>query len=180
MTKRTPLPTSAAAVAAVSLLAAGCGGGSSKTTATTTQTGLLAYSQCMHVHGVPGFPDPTSGGEIPKAEVVPLVGSPQFSVAERACRQVMPGGSLGPSQTPEQARTRLADGLSFARCMRSRGVTRFPDPTAQGELTVQMVQAQGIDLHDPAVLQAAQACLPASHGELTAAKVREALAEAGG
>jgi hypothetical protein len=63
--------------------------------------------------------------------------------------------------------------------MRSRGVSRFPDPTAQGGLTVEMVQAQGIDVHSPAVLRVVQACLPASHGALTPAKVREALNSAG-
>jgi hypothetical protein len=54
-------------------------------------------------------------------------------------------------------------------------VARFPDPTAQGQLSVEMVQAQGIDIHSPTVLRVVQTCLPASHGELTPAKVREAL-----
>jgi hypothetical protein len=64
--------------------------------------------------------------------------------------------------------------------MRSHGVTRFPDPTAQGDLSVEMVQAQGIDVHAPAILHVVQTCLPASHGWLTPAKVREALNDAGG
>jgi hypothetical protein len=63
--------------------------------------------------------------------------------------------------------------------MRSHGVTRFPDPTAQGDLSVAMVQAQGIDVHSPAFLRVVQACLPASHGALTPAGVREALNNAG-
>jgi hypothetical protein len=42
-----------------------------------------------------------------------------------------------------------------------------------------MVQAQGIDVRSPAVLRVVQACLPASHGALTAAKVREAISGAG-
>jgi hypothetical protein len=58
-------------------------------------------------------------------------------------------------------------------------VTRFPDPKAQGGLTVEMVQAQGIDVHSPAFLRVVHACLPASHGALTPAKVREALNNAG-
>jgi predicted dinucleotide-utilizing enzyme len=64
--------------------------------------------------------------------------------------------------------------------MRSHGVSRFPDPTAQGDLSVERAQAQGIDIHSPAVLHAVQTCLPASHGGLTAAKVREALSKAAG
>jgi hypothetical protein len=54
-------------------------------------------------------------------------------------------------------------------------VSRFPDPTAQGDLSVEMVRAQGVNVHAPAVLQAVQACLPASHGALTRAKVRAAI-----
>ena len=83
------------------------------------------------------------------------------------------------TQLVAQQLTQLADELSFAKCMRSHGVARFPDPTAQGELSVEMVQAQGIDIHAPAVLHVVQTCLPASHGELTAAKVEEAIKNAG-
>ena len=64
--------------------------------------------------------------------------------------------------------------------MRSHGLTDFPDPTAQGDLSVEMVQAQGIDVHSPSTLKVVQVCLPASHGALTPAKVRAALNEAGG
>ena len=183
-------PTSVVAVAAVSLLAAGCGGGSSlvvatvdsaTTAATTTPNGLLAYSHCMRSHGVASFPDPDGSEGIPKDQVIPLVSSPEFQLASKACEHLLPDGSLGPSQqTDQQTATRVADRLSFAGCMRSHGVTRFPDPTAQGDLSIAMVQAQGIDVHSPAVLRVVQACLPASHGELTPAKVAEALNHAGG
>ncbi len=184
------IPTFAVAAAALSLLAAGCGGasspgvasvGSSTTAATTTPSGLLAYSQCMRSHGVATFPDPDGSEGIPKDQVIPLVSSPEFQPASKACVHLLANGSLGPSQqTDQQTATRVADRLSFARCMRSHGVTRFPDPTAQGDLSIATVQAQGIDVHSPAVLRVVQACLPASHGELTPAKVAEALNHAGG
>jgi hypothetical protein len=64
--------------------------------------------------------------------------------------------------------------------MRRHGLTRFPDPNAKSGLTVAMVQAQGIDVHSPAGLRIAQACLPASHGWLTPAKLRQAINRAGG
>jgi hypothetical protein len=186
---RTLIPTSATAVAGLSLLAAGCGGGgspvvaslgSSTTAATTTaQSGLVAYSGCMRSHEVPEFPDPDSSGEIPKEAVIPLANSPQFRAAATACEHLLPNGSLGPQETAQQQRTQVAGELSFAGCMRSHGVTSFPDPTAQG-LSIGMIQAQGIDLHSPAVLRVVDACLPASHGALTPAKVREALSDAGG
>jgi hypothetical protein len=191
MCSRRPLIlTSAVAVAAFSLLAAGCGGGgsprvasttSSTTTATTTtQNGLLAFSRCMRANGLSNFPDPQRfvGGNV-KLTIHQLgSGSPRFRVAMSACNHLLPSHG-GSQETAQQTRTQLADELSFARCMRSHGVSRFPDPNAQGGLTVEMVQAQGIDVHSPAVLGVVQACLPASHGALTAAKVREAIDNAG-
>ena len=194
---RRPLTVaSVVAVAACSLLAAGCGGGGSSgvasvassttatttTAATTTQHGLLAFSQCMRSNGMPNFPDPQRfvGGNVKLTLHQFEAGSPQFQAAVNACNHLLPtNGGSGSQETAQQQRTQLADGLSFARCMRSHGVGRFPDPTAQGDLTVEMVQAQGIDLHSPAVLRAVQACLPASHGVLTPAKVRAALNDAG-
>jgi hypothetical protein len=134
----------------------------------------------MRSHGVANFPDPNSSGIIPKETGQQLgVSDSVLRAAGGACAYLSPKRP-GPPETAAQRRTRLADALSFARCMRSHGVTSFPDPTAQGELSVEMVQAQGIDVHSPAVLQTVQTCLPASHGALTPAKVREALDNAGG
>jgi len=192
---RSPLVlASVVAVAGLSLLAAGCGGGGSRgvasvassttATTTTTQNGAAAavpFSSCMRSHGVPNFPDPSAiDPRAFKATAVHLAASnPRFGAAARACNHLLPSRGSEPQETAQQRRTRLADGLSFARCMRSHGVTRFPDPTAQGDLSVEMVQAQGIDVHSPAVLRVVQTCLPASHGALTPAKVREALSSAG-
>jgi hypothetical protein len=189
--RRPLILVSVLAVAAFSLLAAGCGRGgspgvanvvsSTTTTTATTQNGLAAFAGCMRSHGVPNFPDPDGTGEIPKTQVVATAqANPhKFNAAQTACIHLAPSGSLGRQQTAAQKRIQLADELSFARCMRSHGVARFPDPTAQGQLSVEMVQAQGIDVHAPAVLHVVQACLPASHGALTAAKVEEAIHNAG-
>ncbi len=187
-------PISIVAVAAFALLAAGCGGSggspgvasvtASTTTAaptTTTQQGaLLAFSRCMRSSGIPSFPDPQHlvGGNA-KLTVHQLGNNPRVLAAFGACNHLLPTRGGAPQQTAQQTRTQLADELSFARCMRSRGVPRFPDPTAQGELSIAMVQAHGIDVHSPAVLQVVQVCLPASHGALTPARVREALRNAG-
>jgi hypothetical protein len=181
------------AVAAFSLLAAGCGGGSgspgvasvaSSTSASTTpaQPGLVAYARCMRSDGVTSFPDPGGNGGIPKPQVVAAAGSNpnKFKAASTACEHLLPDGSLSAPKTAEQQRTELADELSFARCMRSHGVSNFPDPTAHGGLSVAMVEAQGIDVHSPAVLRIVQTCLPASHGGLTMQKVEESIGNNGG
>jgi hypothetical protein len=176
------------AVVPLALIAAGCGGGrtsagvasvaSSTTTAATTspsQGSLLAFSQCMRTNGVASFPNPQHlvGGNVKLT--IHGYGSPgpRFEAALNACNHLLPSG--GPQQADQQTRTQVADELSFARCMRSHGLANFPDPNARG-LTVAMVQAQGIDVHSATVLRVVQKCLPASHGALTAAKVREAIA----
>jgi hypothetical protein len=188
---RPPLvPGAAVAIASIALLAAGCGGGghaagvanvassTSATTTTSAQNGLLAFSQCMRANGMPNFPDPQRfvGGNV-KLTIHQLAPT---QAALNACNHLLPTRGGAPQQTAQQVRTQVADGLSFARCVRSHGVSRFPDPSAQGQLSVEMVQAQGIDIHSPAVLRAVQACLPASHGLLTPAKVAEALRNAHG
>jgi hypothetical protein len=178
---------SVAAIAAFSLIAASCGGGSSPrvangaavtTAASPPQNALLAFSQCMRSNGVPSFPDPQhfAGGNV-KLTIHALPGGPKVQAALNACTHLLPSGPETQQAAP--SRSQLAGELSFARCMRSHGLARFPDPNAQGALSVEMVQAEGIDVHSPAVLHVVQTCLPASHGWLTAAKVREAIGNAG-
>jgi hypothetical protein len=194
---RSRLVASVVAVVPCTLLAAGCGGGggspgvasvASSTTASTTttrnaQVGLVAFSHCMRSNGMPSFPDPQHyvGGNVKLTIHQLQAASPHFQAAMNACNHLLPtrGGSES-QETAQQQRTRLADERSFASCMRRHGVSRFPDPTAQGQLSVEMVQAQGIDVHSPVVLRVVTTCLPASHGALTLAKVREALNNAGG
>jgi hypothetical protein len=191
--RRPLIPTSIVTIAVVALLAAGCGGSggggssgvasvtSSTSTATTpgTQNELLAFSRCMRSNGFPSFPDPQlyAGGNV-KLTVHQLGENPHVQAAMSACDHLLPTRGGAAQQTAQQLRTQIADELSFASCMRGHGVPGFPDPTAQGELSVAMVEAHGIDVHSPAVLHVVQVCLPASHGALTPAKVREALSNA--
>jgi hypothetical protein len=129
----------------------------------------------MRSNGVPSFPEPQAyaGGNL-KLTLSQSDNTPQFRTAMTACNNLLPP-NRGPAPSEAQTRTQLADELSFARCMRSHGVSRFPDPTAQDGLSVARVEAEGIDAHSPQVLRVVQTCLPASHGGLTAAKVRESL-----
>jgi hypothetical protein len=173
------------------LLAAGCGGrggspgvasvAASTTVTTTTQTGLVAFSSCVRAHGVPNFPDPQrlAGGNL-KLTIHQLgADDPRVRTATDHCSYLLPNRGGSP-ETAQQTRAQLADELSFARCMRKHGVSRFPDPSAQGGLSVEMVQAQGIDVHSPLVLRVVEECIPASHGGLTLAKVKEAIDNARG
>ena len=181
----------AAAIAGVALLT-GCGGGSPTTTTNSASSGAgssgpkniasaaYQYAACMRNHGVSNFPDPkvsTSGKGTQVAIMVPrsVGGSPQFNTAQNACKGILPQPSK--SDLAQQAHDQLVrkqDLVAFAHCLRSHGVNGFPDPTSQGQLTLQMVQAAGIDLTAPSVKTAALDCVPASNGGITRAAVLQA------
>ncbi len=151
---RSPTARTAAAViatAALALLAAACGssgspagsGGSPHTggsASSSTSARLLAFSQCMRSHGVPLFPDPEPGQtEIklpaPHGQPVYRVSSSQFNSALSACHHILPpgvGAWYPRSDIPQVLRAMR----EFARCMRSHGITGWPDPTfdSQGRL----------------------------------------------
>src|SRR5581483_10991839 len=100
---------------------------------------------------------------------------PAFQSAEAACRHLLPDGGAG--QSAAKSRVRSAALLAFARCLRSHGFPNFPDPTSGGELTPEMVAEAGINLHQPAVLQAGDACVGVTHGILTRADVARAVSQ---
>jgi hypothetical protein len=181
---RTPLVLASASVA---LLVAGCGANSpSPTTGGGGPSGsgdraAYTFSRCMRQHGVANFPDPivTSNGNQHSVivHITPaLNGSPQFKTAQHACRGILPGpgkGNVG-GLSPQQVAARVKGRLGFATCMRAHQVPTFPDPTSQGQLNLAMVRAAGINLHAPAVVTAARACVSASGGQITAAQVAQA------
>jgi hypothetical protein len=75
-----------------------------------------------------------------------------------ACSSGSPSGSgsaRSSGSNPSQAQA-AQDGLSFARCMRSHGVSQFPDPTANGAIDLQGVP--GVSPSSPAFKAAQTAC----------------------
>jgi hypothetical protein len=176
-----------AAITSIALLAAGCGGSSPNTTSTAggqpagnLVTQAYRFAACMRNHGVSDFPEPrvsTSNGSTKIALVARPgpVASPQFKAAQTACRSILPEPSKADlAGEARQRQIHKQDLLGFAHCLREHGITGFPDPNAQGELSLGMVQAAGIDLTAPNVRTAALACVPASNGAITRAEVMEA------
>jgi hypothetical protein len=176
------------AIGSLGLLGAGCGSSpgspSGSTTPPTKDFASSAYrfSSCMRNHGVADFPDPrVSSGANGQVSVMvritpSITGSPQFKAAQKACRGILPApGNVSATQLAQQQHARAQNLLAFATCLRSHGVPGFPDPTSQGQLTLQMVKAAGVDLHAPAVLTAAKACIGVAHGAITAADVERAV-----
>lgn len=101
--------------------------------------------------------------------------SPAVASALSGCRHLLPAGG-GSSQTPARTHAQLVAALAFARCIRAHGFPSFPDPSSSGDITHQMVARAGIDLHQPAVLRAADACAPVTHGFITRASVAHFIA----
>jgi hypothetical protein len=174
--------TAAGAGAVLALVLAACGAGSavspSASSAKAFTSASYAFSACMREQGLLSFPDPSmtdhDGQQV--AYLAPsdaMVASPAYKKADRACHAILPIAST--TQNTESRSDREQHMLAFARCLRDDHVTNFPDPTAQGQLTQQMLNSAGVDLHAPAVISAAQSCLPSADGAITAPEVKRAL-----
>jgi hypothetical protein len=166
------------AAAVLAFLVAGCGGGSAKgvahlgsaTSTTTTapasgasgsgsaqsanSTQLQKYSECMRSHGLPSFPDPVNGQlRLTVTKGGPLdPTTPQFRSAAQACKALAPSGIAGGSGSSTAAQAQI---LTFARCMRSHGVTDFPDPKPNGGFLM-----SGNIQNNPNFQPAIRVCLP--------------------
>ncbi len=127
---------------------------------------LLAFSRCMRSKGVQEFPDPTSSGVIPKVSLQQIgVSASQIAAAQTACRHLLPSGPASPAQA------RLAqawnNSAAFAHCMRSHGISNWPDPTPNavhsGQPTFNL-QSAGIAPNSPLLTSKIHACEPLLHG----------------
>jgi hypothetical protein len=86
---------------------------------------------------------------------------------------------VGPRPPTSLPKRRVARGggpskqvlLAFAQCLRSHGISGFPDPNAQGQLPAQTISAAGVDVHTPQFAAAGKACVGVTHGQITVAEV---------
>jgi hypothetical protein len=136
----------------------------------------IDFANCMRSHGVSDLPDPTTSPRGFKESLSPSTPhSPAFVSALRPCQHfLLPKG--GANQTPAHSPAQTAAFLAFARCIRSHGFPSFPDPSSTGELTHEMLASAGINLHQPAVAQAADACVGVTHGYITRTDVARFIA----
>lgn len=140
--------TAAAVIAAATLaLLAACSGGSPSSGGSPNagdsgnSPSAVGYSHCMRSHGVPAFPDPPSGGGIPKGSAQHFgVSTSQFTAAVTACAHLVPatGGSIQLCETTGDCpQAVVQQGLNimrrYARCIRTHGVPNFPDPTVDSQ-----------------------------------------------
>jgi hypothetical protein len=182
----------AAAILALVLLATvACTGGSGPSSASPGGSpaaggsagvpSAVGYSHCMRSHGVRSYPDPPSGGQVPKAGPQQLgVSGAQLQAAQRSCRHQYPGngGALGASlrqceetgNCPQAMVHRVMNSmLSFSRCMRAHGVLNWPDPTvdSEGRPGFNLVPIHGTNWNSPQIQNKIYECehvMPAGGG----------------
>ena len=145
----------AAGVAGIAVLAAACSGGSASSAGSPGRSNYqvaIGYANCMRSHGAPDWPDPNSQGQFLKT----TSNSADFEApasAYKACLHLLPnGGQLTAAQ--QQIVSPLM--LRFADCVRSHGITNFPDPTVNAKGV--SVDPHGLDMTSPAFHAAQQAC----------------------
>lgn len=171
------------AITTLALLAAACGsqGPSTDSTTGSTQnpaTAPFRFAACMRDHGVTNFPDPhittTPGGGSAVSQAVPQSAgdAPGFKEAQKACQGILPAPGTGGGFHGHPSKQAF---LVFARCLRGHGITGFPDPNGQGQLTLEMIGAAGVDLKAPSFLTAAKACVGVTHGAIPLAAVARAI-----
>lgn len=111
----------------------------------------------MRANGVPDFPDPSADGKFSLkvtkgGDLNPNSGA--FQSAEQKCKSLEPAGfGAGSSQSPAQ-QSQL---LKFVSCMRSHGVSNFPDPSSSGQMILKGGSG-GVDPNSPTFKTAMQSC----------------------
>jgi hypothetical protein len=112
-----------------SLAIAACGSSGGESSGAATGSGdspAIKLADCMRSHGVPNFPDPSTGGGGVNLTSGINPQSPAFKSAQRACAKLAPDAKPG---GPSATKSQFLAALSFAKCMRTHGFPDFPDPT---------------------------------------------------
>lgn len=159
--------TAAAIIATTALLTAACSGGSPSLTGSggspnakgsSSSPSAVGYSQCMRSHGVANFPDPNGSGEIPKATAQQLgVSNSQYQTAQTACAHLLPNsGEVSQAEIGQM----ISGMRGFAQCMRSHGVSNWPDPSTDRAGYPTFYLHNKIDENSPQIVTTIQTCRP--------------------
>lgn len=141
----------------VALLSAGCGSTASTHTSASATASAVRYASCMRSNGVASWPDPNGNGLFDKSKVAPQelhVGEAEVQSAQRTCQHLLPKGYGVPSST--RVASYRHEMLIYARCIRTHGVPKMPDPDARGHLDIGPGSA--VDVNSPGFQAAYRAC----------------------
>ncbi len=115
----------------------------------------LAYSECMRENGITDFPDPEKQGQGGISLGLPDGMDPEseeFKAASAACEDLQPGPDGNETMDPEAYEARL----EYSECMRTNGITEFPDPEPGGGII--MSPDMGFDTQSDEFQAAEEAC----------------------
>ena len=142
------------------------------TTTSPRANALLLATRCLRQHGLPNLPDPIVVSSGPARgqmalDKPALLAYPSSVVnqAVDACRTALEQAGMPSGADQAPSTHEIQDLLAFARCVRSHGISNFPDPNSQGNFNL---AGTGVNSHQlsPAELAAARTCLPAAHGTI--------------
>ncbi len=140
---------------------AACGSSGHKPSASPHAQSFLAFSECMRSHGMTAFPDPQPSGGIGLGGTGINLAAPVFEAAQAACRKLLPVGGPSAHASEQQKQQMFATSV----CMRSHGVSRFPDPTPRTTPTASptasdlwLLVPSTINVNSPAFTKAAKTC----------------------
>jgi hypothetical protein len=150
--------SSSASVARLSTAATNPGTVTSASAVATQGTGALAFARCMRANGLPNWPDPESNGVFDKSKLqqAGYSATQTRAVEDGPCKNLLPTAAPSPSPVQITAKQRQ-DYLSAAACMRSHGITNFPDPTFPNG-SVKFIPPPGLDTSSAPFTQAQQIC----------------------
>ena len=123
-------------------------------TAGASHLRLLKFTKCMRSHGEPHFPDPNREGDFSNYDIDPS--SPQFQAADHECAKYLPSVGAPTAAQRAQMDQAFADLLRFAKCMRSHGVSDYPDPRRNAGGVTLLIP--GVNQSSPAFVRAQQHC----------------------
>jgi hypothetical protein len=151
--------SSGASVARLSAAATNASTPANSPAASAQDTGMLALARCMRAHGLPKFPDPTSGGVFDKSKLLATgYSSAQVrAVEDGPCKSTLPTAAPSPSTIQTITTQQQQDYINAVACMRSHGFTNFPDPTFFGG-HVTLVPPPGVDTNSTEFTQAQHIC----------------------
>ncbi|WP_203788049.1 hypothetical protein [Paractinoplanes rishiriensis] len=112
----------------------------------------LKFSQCMRDQGLTWFPDPQADGRM-SVSAPEGVTKETMDAAHEACKQFMPDGGEARQPSAEE----LEKVRQMAKCMRANGVPNFPDPSPEGQLSIDSSKL-GTGPGDPTWDKAEKAC----------------------
>jgi hypothetical protein len=135
----TSAPNAAPASSSPAAGSAAASSAASQAASSATAQSVVAYSQCMRANGVPKYPDPASGGQLPKGDAQSFgVSASTYQAAQRTCQHLLPTGGSFDQQahecieagdcSPALVQQMLTADRRFAQCMRAHGVPSWPDP----------------------------------------------------